>query len=314
MPKFSGATQQSLAQLLDQQGAHKDIDGLYLRYEVEPMPTEANKMKKAIHLARVLSQRGDGSALNDLIEYIGRPGVGLGPAFQRGSQPAQDLYANYDRDLARGEPASSPPTASPQTPTSARARSFSRPGTTAPISKAAATGAPKRHVFIVRGRDNDAYKALVALLLALDLRIVTWDDAARAAGGGTPHTLDIVRAGIELSDAVVVLMTPDDLGQVKEEFFNPVRDDPREGRQTGQVRQNVVFEAGWAMALNQSKVILIRVGDVRPLSDIDGLNYVWLEDDISARRQLVGRLKSCELEVDDSGEEWRTAGAFPSHV
>lgn len=81
MPKFSGATQQSLAQLLDQQGAHKDIDGLYLRYEVEPMQTETNKMKKAIHLAQTLGRRGDGSALGDLIEYIGRPGVGLGPAF-----------------------------------------------------------------------------------------------------------------------------------------------------------------------------------------------------------------------------------------
>jgi predicted nucleotide-binding protein len=169
-------------------------------------------------------------------------------------------------------------------------------------------------VFVVRGRDGVAYDALVALLIALDLKVVTWDDAARHAGGGTPHTLDIVRAGIEISDAVVVLMTPDDLGQVKNDFFNPNRDDPREAAPTGQARQNVVFEAGWAMALDQSRVILVRVGDVRPLSDIDGLNYVWLEDDISARRQLIGRLKSCDLAVDVTSDGWRTAGSFPSHL
>lgn len=314
MAAFSGTTQQSLAQLLDQQGTHKDIDGLFLRYEVDPMLTETNKLRKGIHLARTLNDRDGGRPLRELIEYIGRPGVGLGPAFQRGSIAASDLYASFDSDLARNGV-----TASRQSAAHASAshspRQFARPGTTAPApAPSTAALSPRRHVFVVRGRDTAAHDALVALLLALDLKIVTWDDAARHAGGGTPHTLDVVRAGIEISDAVVVLMTPDDLGQVKNDFYNAGRDDPREATPTGQARQNVVFEAGWAMALDQSKVILVRVGDVRPLSDIDGLNYVWLEDDISARRQLIGRLKSCDLAVDDTSDRWRTAGTFPSHL
>lgn len=314
MAAFSGATQQSLAQLLDQQGTHKDIDALFLRYEVDPMPSETNKLRKGIHLARTLNGREGGKSLRELIEYIGRPGVGLGPAFQRGSIAASDLYASFDADLARNGAVSPQPIATPGS-SSNTPRQFARPGTTAPKpAPSTAAPAPRRHVFIVRGRDTAAHDALVALLLALDLKVVTWDDAARHAGGGSPHTLDVVRAGIEISDAVVVLMTPDDLGQVKSDFYNAARDDPREATPTGQARQNVVFEAGWAMALNQSRVILVRVGDVRPLSDIDGLNYVWLEDDISARRQLIGRLKSCDLAVDDANERWRTAGTFPTHL
>jgi predicted nucleotide-binding protein len=156
-----------------------------------------------------------------------------------------------------------------------------------------------------------AYNALAAFLQALDLRIVTWDDAVRRANGGTPHTLDIVRAGIEMADGVLVLMTPDDLGQVKPEFGSP-RDNPREATLSGQARQNVIFEAGWAMALDQERVILVRVGEVRPLSDIDGLNYVWLTDDISSRRSLIARLRNIGLAVDADGEAWRTAGIFPT--
>lgn len=169
---------------------------------------------------------------------------------------------------------------------------------------------PKRNVFVVRGRDGGACAALEALLLALDLRIVTWDDAVRGCSGGTPSTIDILRAGMRLANAVVVLMTPDDLGQVKDEFSAP-DDDPREARLTGQARQYVVFEAAWAMGSDPDHVVLVRVGEVRKLSDIDGLNYVNLTGDIFSRKSLIGRLKNCDLAVDELREAWRTAGSFP---
>jgi predicted nucleotide-binding protein len=76
----------------------------------------------------------------------------------------------------------------------------------------------------------------------------------------------------------------------------------------------VIFEAGWAMALNQKAVILVRVGDVRQLTDIAGLNYVSLTNDISSRKQLISRLRSSGLEPDPQGDEWRTAGIFPEYV
>lgn len=306
MTKLSGATQQSLAQLLDKEATHSVIESLYLRFDVDPIAdgSTPNKLRKATHLVRVLNGREEGDALRELITYLGSPSSGMNPAFLRGSAQSEDLYINLDRDSG----ASMPPRNATSAPVGAKP-SFARPGTAAPALVPAQSA--KRYVFVVRGRDNAAYDALEAFLVALDLRVVTWDEATRGAGGGTPHTLDIVRAGIEMSDAVVVLMTPDDLGKVKPEFHVPGRDDPREATQSGQARQNVIFEAGWAMALNQQTVILVRVGDVRPLSDIDGLNYVWLANDISARRQLITRLRNCHLDVDDRGESWRTAGTFP---
>ncbi|AMM34793.1 hypothetical protein SA2016_4141 (plasmid) [Sinomonas atrocyanea] len=235
----------------------------------------------------------------------------MSAAFRRGSAESVDLYRQLDRDTGGSAPA--PASKRTATDTTDR-RSFKRPRTTAPAHASAYDHAAKtkRYVFVVRGRDDKAYKALAQFLDALDLRIVTWTDALRGVDSGSPHTLDIVRAGIEMADAVVVLMTPDDLGRVKPEYGTPT-DNPREAVPHGQARQNVVFEAGWAMALNQKGVVLVRVGDVRPLSDIDGLNYVQLTNDFSARRNFIARLRNCKLDLDDSGEAWRTAGAFPEH-
>lgn len=310
MTTLSGRTGHAFAQLLNDQATHSVIESLYLRFDLPSLVTEAtptpNKLTKATHLVKSLSARDDDS-LRELIEYAASPSSKLDTSFRRGSMESQDLWASFDKDL-QGIAGATSRNASPP----ARERQFARPGTAAPAPTHTQDHAvsTKRLVFVVRGRDQKAYDALAALLLALDLRIVTWDDAVRGVGAGTPHTLDIVRSGIEMSDAVVVLMTPDDLGQVKPEFGLPT-DDSREGRPSGQVRQNVVFEAGWAMALNQGGVILVRVGDVRNLSDIEGLNYVNLTNDISARRSLMARLRNCQLAVDDSGEGWRTAGVFP---
>jgi predicted nucleotide-binding protein len=312
LARLSGKTQQAFARLLEAEATHSIIETLYLRFDVPSLVTEANptpnKLTKATHLVKQLGMRQDGS-LAELIEYAASDTSRMSPAFRRGSAESKDLFESLDQDLV-----ATPSTAPPQAGDSGTVRQFARPGTTAPAAAPAHVHAAtsKRYVFVVRGRDKAAYDALAALLVALDLRIVTWDDASRGVGAGTPHTLDIVRSGIEMSDAVVVLMTPDDLGQVKPEY-GLAGDDPREARASGQARQNVVFEAGWAMALNQNGVVLVRVGEVRKLSDIEGLNYVQLTNDISARRNLAGRLRNCGLAVDDSGEAWRTAGVFPEH-
>lgn len=310
MTALSGPTQQALARLLDTEATHVVIDSLYQRFQVEPLPTHdgmPNKLKKATHLTRELAKRPEGRlSLKSLIDYVGSDASAMAPSFRRGDPAAVDLYQNLDHDLETVPPSTPRQTVKAPRPE----RQFKRPGTTTPMPSEATTSPANRNVFVVRGRDNTAYTALEALLLSLDLKIVTWDDAVRACGGGTPHTLNVVRAGIDLATAVVVLMTPDDLGQVKPEFLQAT-DDPREARSSGQARQNVVFEAGWAMALDQEHVVLVRVGDVRPLSDIDGLNYVVLSGDISSRKQLIGRLRNCGLAVDDDNERWRTAGTFP---
>lgn len=304
MTTFRGPTRQALARLLDENATHTIIDGLYTRYEVRPLSPSINpnKLRKTNHLVQQLADRRGGEDFDALVKYMASSTSGMSNALRRGSAEALDFYENYDKDTEQTRLAAKS-TTRPQ-------RTFARPGTAAPDPQPVKSS--KRYVFVVRGRDAEAYQALNSLLSALDLRIITWDEATTRAGGGTPHTLDIVRAGIDLADAVIVLMTPDDLAYVKGEFYDPVRDDPREARETGQARQNVVFEAGWAMALGQDKVILVRVGDVRPLSDIDGLNYVWLTNDVDSRRQLITRLRNCHLEVHDNHDGWRNAGVFPT--
>jgi predicted nucleotide-binding protein len=309
MAQFSGPTRHSLAELLAEYATHTVIEGLFVRFEVRQLPsdTNPNKLKKTTRLVQQLAERPEGrTSLQGLIDYITAPNSRLGPQFRRGSAESLDFYQNLDQDIATSQQGLTPPknSAPPE-------RQFARPGTTATEPTPASSPSAKRYVFVVRGRDYAAHEALVAFLKALDLRVVTWDEAVRGAGGGTPHTLDIVRAGIDIADAVVVLLTPDDLGHVKGDFYDSEHDDPREAQPSGQARQNVIFEAGWAMALDQKHVILLLAGTVRMLSDIDGLNYVRITDDISDRRSLITRLRNVDLEVDDSGEDWRTAGSFP---
>ena len=169
---------------------------------------------------------------------------------------------------------------------------------------------PKRRVFLVHGRDDRTRQAMVAFLNALDLRVVTWSEAVQHTGLGTPYTGDVVIAGMELSDVVVVLLTPDDEGRIREAFLEP-RDGTEERDLTGQPRMNVIFEAGIAMGRERSKTILVEVGAVRPMSDAEGLNVVRLKHGSSkARHSLAKRLSAAGLAVDTNSGEWLSAGDF----
>lgn len=167
----------------------------------------------------------------------------------------------------------------------------------------------RRTVFLVHGRDVSARESLVQLLRAFDLRVIDWRDAASEAGGGTPYTGDIVAAGMKMAAAVVVLLTPDDVGYVRTALRDS-HDGRDELQPTGQARLNVVFEAGMAMALDRQRVVMVEVGRVRHMSDTAGVNVIRLHDGIDRRKDLAARLKAAGLAVDDREEEWRTAGKF----
>src|SRR5262249_50236939 len=154
-----------------------------------------------------------------------------------------------------------------------------------------------------------ARDALTALLEAFDLNVIHWRDAAEYAGGGTPYTGDIVAAGMARADAVVVLLTPDDIGYARP-HLREADDGPHEREPTGQARLNVVFEAGMAIANDRSKVVLVEVGQIRKLSDVDGLSIVRMDGSLQRREDLAGRLRSTGLSVDTNNDKWRAAGKF----
>jgi hypothetical protein len=56
--------------------------------------------------------------------------------------------------------------------------------------------------------------------------------------------------------------------------------------------------------------ILVQVGKVRAMSDVSGIHVVHLTGSPSSRRQLIGKLRTTGVKVDDSGEDWLTDGDF----
>ena len=152
---------------------------------------------------------------------------------------------------------------------------------------------------------------LMALLKAFDLKVIQWRDAAEYAGGGTPYTGDIVAAGMANADAVVVLLTPDDIGCARP-HLREAADGPHEREPTGQARLNVIFEAGMAMGRDRRRVVLVEVGQVRKMSDVDGLDVVRMDGSLEPRRDLARRLRSAGLSVDTDSDEWRAVGSFIS--
>jgi len=194
--------------------------------------------------------------------------------------------------------------AGPGGPRASAGRTTVRPGPAAEREQPSG-----RKVFLVHGRDHGAREALTELLTAFDLDVVSWRDAAAHAGGGTPYTGDVVAAGLRLAEAVVVLLTPDDVGYVRPSRRD-AGDDPHDLEPTGQARLNVVFEAGIAMALARRRTVLVEVGAVREMTDVAGVDVVRMDDTVERRRDLAARLRAAGLAVDLHGDEWRTAGSF----
>ena len=157
--------------------------------------------------------------------------------------------------------------------------------------------ARKTTVFLVHGRDTAKRASLMNLLEAYGLKVLGWGDQAELTGRGAPSTLEIVQAGMAAADAVVVLLTADDLARVKPEFARS-DDGPDELELTGQPRLNVVFEAGMALAIDRDRVVIVSMGSTRQVTNMDGINAVVLVpgDDASAL-ELRQRLRTAGLDV-----------------
>lgn len=127
--------------------------------------------------------------------------------------------------------------------------------------------------------------------------------------GSSPHIADVLDAGFNKAGATVVLFTPDDEAKLKNEFIK--RSDARfESKLTGQPRQNVLFEAGMAFGRYPEKTIIVQVGKIRPISDLTGRHVAHLSDSFDSRHQLIVKLRTVGCPVDDTGDDWHTAGNF----
>jgi hypothetical protein len=162
-------------------------------------------------------------------------------------------------------------------------------------------------VFVVAGRDSAAISAIVQLLRCLGLRLVEWEHAVAKTGLPNPYVGDIVEAGLRMAGAAVVILTPDDVVQLRGDLL---RDDdgPDDREIRGQARPNVYYEAGIADTLGRERTVIIEIGNVKSFSDAAGRHVVRYDGTPGKRHALAERLRLAGLDVDTQGNDWLTAG------
>jgi Predicted nucleotide-binding protein containing TIR-like domain len=124
-------------------------------------------------------------------------------------------------------------------------------------------------VFLVHGRDSEARDAITEFLETIGVKVVTWSYALSALDLNDRDIWRIVGKGFDLSHAVVVLSTPDEVSFLRPELWQP-HDSPTAKGPRFQPRQNVLLELGYALLKGESRTIHITVGDVAPPTDRDG--------------------------------------------
>jgi predicted nucleotide-binding protein len=164
-------------------------------------------------------------------------------------------------------------------------------------------------VFVVHGRHTKARTELSHFLGSLEIKVLEWNKAVRLTRKPNPYIGQVIDAGFQNSQAIVVLLTPDDEARLKEKFIAP-DEEPFERKLMGQPRQNVLFEAGMALAMYPNTTVLVRVGNLRPMSDVGGLHILHLADSSSSRKSFVSKLEIAGVVLNDDGDEWLTAGEF----
>ena len=110
---------------------------------------------------------------------------------------------------------------------------------------------------------------MTEFLEAMGVKIVTWSHALSALDLNNRDIWRIVGQGFALSQAVIVLSTPDEVSFLRPELWR--RHDSTSARGPRfQPRQNVLLELGYALSKGERSTIHITVGDVAPPTDRDG--------------------------------------------
>lgn len=163
-------------------------------------------------------------------------------------------------------------------------------------------------VFVVHGRNLDARNALFDFLRALGLRPLEWNQALKLTKEGSPYIGQVLDHAFFAAQAVIVLLTPDDIAYLRRDYAS--RDDDPDLKPTPQARPNVLFEAGMAFGRNLERTILVELGSVRPFSDVAGRHALRMDGTAEKRAELAERLRTAGCLVDTSGTDWLTVGAL----
>ncbi len=168
----------------------------------------------------------------------------------------------------------------------------------------------KKRVFIIHGRNMKAYDALHAFLLELRLDPIDFSEALTLTKKTAPTIPEILNAAFSHAQAMIVLMTPDDLGGLRKELWKENEQDD-ERKASYRCRQNVIYEAGMAMAIDPNRVIFAELGQVKRFTDLP-VHFVNLLNSPAFRQDMVMRLRAAGCTVDNSSgsPRWLETGDF----
>jgi predicted nucleotide-binding protein len=190
-------------------------------------------------------------------------------------------------------------------PAETRAHSRSQSGS----SDLAAPTTNSARVFVVHGRNENVRLDFFAFLRALGLQPIEWSEAIALTGKPTPYIGEILDAAFGHAQAIVVLLTPDDVVRLAPELWRD-SDGATERDFLRQPRANVLFEAGMAAAHNMQRTVLIEVGTVKSFSDIAGRHVLRLNNTPERRTDVAERLRIAGCAVSTNGRDWLSIGAF----
>ena len=165
-----------------------------------------------------------------------------------------------------------------------------------------------RRVFVIHGRNDTARHDMFAFLRSIGLWPIEWNEALDNTGSASPYIGEILDTAFGMAQAVVVLMTPDEIAYLLPAHRNG--DDDPEGAAKPQARPNVLFEAGMAMGRDPKRTVLVELGSVRPFSDVAGRHAVRLNNTPEKRKDLAQRLRTAGCAVSLNGNDWLRAGDF----
>jgi predicted nucleotide-binding protein len=220
---------------------------------------------------------------------------------------AINKYATAE-ELAQLRQTGGPVAPPPPSPVTVAAVRSAETKTEKRMSKKANKAVPNQ-VFVVHGRDRIAKDSTFAFLRAIGVKPIEWNSAIAMSKKPAPYISEILNAVFSKARAVVVLLTPDDLAQLRTDLI-ATSDPAFERRPMGQARPNVLFEAGMAFSSHPDRTVMVQVGNVRPFSDTAGRHVVHMSDEYAKRQELATKLKNAGCDVDTSGSDWVSAGDF----
>ena len=166
-----------------------------------------------------------------------------------------------------------------------------------------------KKIFVVHGRNEAIRRDIFQFLRCLGLEPIEWTEAIKLTGSSSPYIGEVLDAAFSNAQAIVVLLTPDDRVRLRDELQKP--DDPNDEKEDRfQARPNVLFEAGMAIARNEKRTILVKIGNVKKFSDIGGRHILYLDNTPEQRQEFMLKLSTAGCSVDTTSKDWLSIGNF----